>query len=99
VIVRATETVEGRARLLRAARARLSGAEAMRAGARRRLSARLGLGLAPQQLALVDAVAARTGRGANEVTDLLYGSSPVDDRALVALAAALDRLEEEIRRQ
>jgi hypothetical protein len=99
VVVRATETVEGRARLLRAARARRSGAEALRSGVRRRLGVRLGLGPAPSQSALVDRVVARTGRGAQTVTDLLYGSSPADDRTLVALATALDQLEEEMRRQ
>ena len=99
VVVRATETVEGRARLLRGARARRSGAEALQAAVRRRLGTRLGLGATPSQAALVDRIAARTGRGAEAVTDLLYGSSPVDDRKLVALATALDRLEEEMRRQ
>jgi hypothetical protein len=99
VVVRATETVEGRARLLRGARARRSSAEALRAAARRRLSTRLGLGPAPAEAALVDRITTRTSRGANEVNDLLYGSSPVDDRGLVALATALDRLEEEMRRQ
>lgn len=99
VVVRATETVEGRARLLRGARARQPGAEALRAAVRRRLGTRLGLGPAPNQGALVEHVVTRTGRGASEVTDLLYGSSPVDDRRLVALATALDRLEEEMRRQ
>ena len=99
VVVRATETVEGRARLLRGARARGAGAEALRAAARRRIATRLGLGAAPDRRALVDHVVVRTGRGTDEVTNLLYGSSPADDRALVALAAALDRLEEEMRRQ
>jgi hypothetical protein len=99
VVVRATETVEGRARLLRAARARTSGADALRGATRRRLALRLGLGAAADQTALVDRVVARTGRSGNDVTDLLYGSSPADDRALVALAAALDALEEEMRRQ
>ncbi len=99
VVVRATETVEGRARLLRGARARGSGADALRRATRRRLGTRLGLGPAPSQAALVERIVARTGRGATDVADLLYGSSPVDDRTLVALATALDRLEEEMRRQ
>lgn len=99
VVVRATETVEGRARLLRGARARHAGADALRAAARRRLSIRLGLGATPVETALVDRLVARTGRSGNDVTDLLYGSSPVDDRGLVTLATNLDRLEEEMRRQ
>lgn len=99
VVVRATETVEGRARLMRGARARRASAEALRSAARRRLATRFGLGLAPSRAALVDHVVARTNRGADDVNDLLYGSSPVDDRSLVALATALDRLEEEMRRQ
>jgi len=98
VVVRATETVEGRARLLRGARARSAAADALRSATRRRLAARLGLGAAPTQTALVDRLVARTGRGAEEVVDLLYGSAPADDRGLVALAGRLDRLEEEMRR-
>lgn len=99
VVVRATETVEGRARLLRGARARHAGADALRAAARRRLGIRLGFGAAPDQAGLVDRLVVRTGRDASAVTDLLYGSSPVDDRGLVSLATALDQLEEEMRRQ
>jgi len=92
VVVRAAETVEGRARLYRRTRARDRAAEHLRAGARARLAPPLGLGLAPAPGTLVDAVAQRCGRSAEEVAGLLYGPAPAGDAALVELADALDRL-------
>jgi len=92
VVVRAAETVEGRARLYRRSRARDRAAEHLRAGVRARLAPPLGLGLAPAPGALVDAVAARCGRSTEEVTGLLFGPAPASDAALVQLADALDRL-------
>lgn len=98
VVVRAAETVEGRARLYRRARARDKAADALRSGARSRLTPVLGLPRAPDPADLVDAVAARTGRTAPDVAALLYGAAPVDDVALVRLADDLDTLEREVRR-
>ena len=92
VVVRAAETVEGRGRLYRAAGARATAADALRAGARDRLSRRLGLGPDVGREGVVGAVAARTGRAPADVDALLYGPPPDDDRALVRLADALDAL-------
>jgi hypothetical protein len=98
VVVRAAESVEGRARLYRAAGARGQAAEALRAGARDRLAR--GLGLAPRSTsrpALVGTLAQRTGQDPPAVDELLYGRAPVDDAGLVELADRLDQLESSTR--
>lgn len=98
VVVRAAETVEGRARLYRRAGARGPAAEALRSGVRSRLEPALGLPRRAAPPAVVAAVAARSVRPAVEVGDLLYGAAPADDHALVRLADDLDALEREVRR-
>jgi hypothetical protein len=98
VVVRAAETVEGRARLYRRAGARDKAAAALRAGALRRLVPLLGLPRRAEPAAVVDGVAARTRRTAPDLAALLYGAAPADDAALVRLAGDLDALDREIRR-
>jgi hypothetical protein len=98
VVVRAAETVEGRARLYRRAGARDKAAAALRAGALRRLIPLMGLPRSAEPPAVVDGVAARTRRTAPDLAALLYGAAPADDAALVRLAGELDALEREIRR-
>jgi hypothetical protein len=98
VVVRAAETVEGRARLYRRAGARDTAAAALRGGVRSRLLPLLGLPARAEHPAVVDAVAARTRRTPPEVAALLYGAAPADDAALVRLADDLDALEREVRR-
>ncbi len=96
VVVRAAETVEGRGRLYQAARARDTAAEALRGGARSRLTRRLGGGSATDQTVLVTLAAGRTGRPSADVHGLLYGPPPADDAALVRLADDLDALTLEV---
>ena len=108
VSVRAAETVEGRARLYRAARARPVAADALREGTRRRVAARLTPGPGtPDPAALVRAVATRTGRDPSEIGSLLYGpgsagecsaASPLDDAGLLRLGDELEILERQVRR-
>ena len=98
VIVRSSETIEGRGRLYRRARARDRAAAALRAGAIERLRRRTGLATRCTPDMLVAAVSGRTARSGNEVRDLLYGGTPADDGALVRLADALDSLEREVAR-
>jgi hypothetical protein len=98
VVVRQSETVLGRARLYRRSRSLGRAADALRAGARDRLGQRLGLGVRPEQPALVQAVAGRSVQPPAAVESLLYGSTPVDDHALVTLAHALTALEQEVLR-
>lgn len=92
VVVRAAETVEGRSRLYRAAGARDTASQALRAGARHRLAHQLGLPPDVVRTVLIPTVAARTGREARALDALLYGAPPADDAALVRLADALDDL-------
>jgi hypothetical protein len=98
VVVRAAETVEGRARLYRRNSARGRAADALRAGVRSRLTSALGLPRRADPPAVVAAVAARSRRDGASVSGLLYGAAPADDAALVRLADALDALEREVRR-
>jgi Domain of unknown function (DUF4350) len=98
VVVRAAEAVEGRARLYRRGRARGSAATALRESTVERLTPLVGLPPGAEPPAVVDAVSVRSGRPASEVSSLLYGAAPPDDRALVRLADDLDALEREVRR-
>jgi hypothetical protein len=97
VVVRAAETTEGRARLYRRSGSMDHAAGILREAARERLRPALGLGAAAEPAALVEAAAARSGRGAAEVGVLLYGPlGSGGDRELVRLADALDELEREV---
>jgi hypothetical protein len=100
VVVRQAETVVGRARLYRRSRSLDRAAAALRAGSRDRLARRLGFGAGVSDDALVDAISRRlqgfAGRGAPQVGALLYGPTPSDDTALVALAHDLAALEQEV---
>ncbi|RBM11190.1 DUF4350 domain-containing protein [Prauserella sp. PE36] len=94
VVVRAAETVEGRARLYRRGGAADHAAEALRRASIERLLSALGLPCDAEPAAVVAAIAARTGR---DTAALLYGPPPADDAALVRLADELDALENEVR--
>ncbi|MEU8464827.1 DUF4350 domain-containing protein [Streptomyces sp. NPDC029003] len=102
VAIRASEATEGRARLYRKAAARDRAATVLRAATRERLAALVGVP-APQAhdpVTLVPAVTARLHPGAgphDPATTLLFGPTPADDAALVALADHLDALEREVR--
>lgn len=97
VIVRAAESVEGRAGLYRAGRARGRAAESLQAAVRHRLAVALGLGVNPAASVLVDAVTSRTTRDSSAVEALLYGQQIPDDAALLRLARDLDILDGEVR--
>jgi Domain of unknown function (DUF4350) len=98
VVVRATETVEGRARLLRAARARGAAAAALRNASIERLRDRLGLPADATQAAAVESVARRSGWNATDVDRTLYGPPPEDDATLLRLTSELDQLDRIVRR-
>ncbi len=99
VVVRASETVEGHARLYRSRRARDRVAATLRASALTRLAPAVGLpaGAAPE--AVTAALAARSTLDAARLANLLYGAAPDSDMALVTLAGDLDALEGEVLRQ
>lgn len=93
VVVRASETVEGRGRLYRSRRARDRAAEALRTSTLQRLLPRLGLTTAAEAAAVAHAVAARSGLDPMAVTHTLYGQPPATDTDLVNLARELDDME------
>ncbi|WP_019972743.1 DUF4350 domain-containing protein [Mycobacterium sp. 141] len=96
VVVRASETVEGRGRLYRSRRARDRAAEALRSATIMRLLPRLGLttGAAPQTVAA--AIAARAGGDTGVVGHTLFGPPPDTDSDLVHLAHQLDDIERQV---
>jgi len=96
VVVRASETVEGHARLYAARRARERSAAALRIAARGRLLPRLGQPPDASAERVVAALAARSHLPASAITEMMYGPPPGSDAALVALAVGLDSLESEV---
>ncbi|WP_282083572.1 DUF4350 domain-containing protein [Streptomyces tendae] len=103
VAIRASETVEGRARLYRKANARDRAATALRSATRTRLAPLVGVPVTQAHTpeSLLPALAAQLhgapGDGQTLHT-LLFGPPPGDDAALIALADQLDALEREVRR-
>lgn len=100
VAVRASETVEGRARLYRKADARDRAAQTLRSAARTRLAAVLGVPATEAHLpeTLLPSVGARLRTTAPDtLLPLLFGPPPATDLALVTLADRLDALEREVR--
>ncbi|MFF3910907.1 DUF4350 domain-containing protein [Streptomyces sp. NPDC001848] len=100
VAIRASETVEGRARLYRKADARDRAAAALRFTTRTRLAPLVGIPLAQAHTpeALLPALSAHLHGDGQSLHPLLFGPPPGDDAALIALADQLDALEREVRR-
>ncbi|MFC9855839.1 DUF4350 domain-containing protein [Streptomyces prasinus] len=101
VAIRASETVEGRARLYRKANARDRAATALRSTTRTRLAPLAGIPVSQAHTpeVLLPALSTRLhGDGQASLHDLLFGPPPGDDAALTALADRLDALEREVRR-
>jgi Domain of unknown function (DUF4350) len=96
VVVRASETVEGRGRLYRSRRARDRAAQTLRAATLQRLLPRLGLGVDTSSPAVVIAVAQRSGSQPESLWHILFGPSPATDADLVQLARALDDIERQV---
>jgi hypothetical protein len=100
VAIRASETVEGRARLYRKANARDRAAAALRSSTRTRLAPLVGVPVAQAHTpeALLPALSAHLHGDGQALHSLLFGPPPNDDAALIALADQLDALEREVRR-
>jgi Domain of unknown function (DUF4350) len=96
VVVRASETVEGRGRLYRSRRARDRAAEALRTATLQRLLPRLGLGAGAAPPAVVSAVAQRSGADPQFVSYHLFGPPPTTDNDLLHLARVLDDIERQV---
>jgi hypothetical protein len=96
VVVRASETVEGRGRLYRSRRARDRAAYALRGAALQRMLPRLGLATAAPQPAVLIAVAQRSTSDPELLGHVLFGPAPATDADLTQLARALDHIERQI---
>jgi hypothetical protein len=96
VVVRASETVEGRARLYRSHRAGDRAADALRSATLQRLLPRLGLGANADPPAIVAAVVGRIGWEPEFVRHTLFGPPPATDTDLLNLSHALDNIERQV---
>jgi len=96
VVVRASETVEGRGRLYRSHRASDRAADALRTATLQRLLPRIGLGPNADPAAVVQTVVQRCGQDPEAVRHMLFGPPPVTDTDLVNLAHALDNIERQV---
>lgn len=96
VVVRASETVEGRGRLYRSRRARDRAAAALRTATLQRLLPRLGLGAGASTAAVVSTVARRSRTDPGFVSYHLFGPPPATDDDLLQLARALDDIERQV---
>ncbi|WP_101951557.1 DUF4350 domain-containing protein [Mycobacterium sp. 3519A] len=96
VVVRASETVEGRGRLYRSRRARDRAAEALRTAALQRMAPRVGLGSDAQPPDVVAAISERCGLPGHAVAHILFGPAPASDPDLVNLANELDNIERQV---
>lgn len=98
VVVRASETVEGRGRLYRSRRARDRAADALRTATLQRLLPRLGVAANTPAPAVVMAVTQRSGAEPEFVRYHLFGPAPATDTDLLQLARALDDIERQVAR-
>jgi Domain of unknown function (DUF4350) len=98
VTVKASETMEGRARLYARSSSRLRALDALRVGAVQRLAGFTGLSRTASLDAVVLAVAAATGYPVASVRSTLIDAVPEGDRELVALSDQLAALERATRR-
>jgi hypothetical protein len=86
VIVRASETMEGRARLYQASSARLRALDALRMGTVQRVASLCGLSRRASLDEIIGAAAAATGRTPDAVRNLLVDDHPGNDSDLVRLS-------------
>jgi hypothetical protein len=97
VVVRASETVEGHARLYQARRARDRAATALRDAMLGRIRPALGLTADAPADAVLDGLAGRSRLDRSAIAAIAYGPPPPTDADLVKLARDLDDLEREVR--
>ena len=96
VVVRASETVEGRGRLYRSRRASDRAAEALRTATLQRMLPRLGLGHNSAPPTVVQAVTEHCGLSPQAVAHTLFGPPPATDAELLSLAHELDNIERQV---
>ncbi|QEE60879.1 DUF4350 domain-containing protein [Salinibacterium sp. dk2585] len=93
VTVRATETMEGRARLYQRSSARLRALDALRVGTVQRLAGMVKLPATAPVEQVADLVAALVGQAPERVRALLVGTIPHSDREMIELSDGLLELE------
>lgn len=93
VVVRSTETMEGRARLYQRSSARRRALDALRIGTIGRLARTAGLSRTATVTEVADAVAALIGQDPEPVLNLLRDANPQTDAELIGLSDQLLRLE------
>jgi hypothetical protein len=93
VVVRASETMEGRARLYQRGAARLHALDTLRVGTIGRLAVTCGLSRQATTDEVAASVAAVTGRDLGGIRSLLLDAEPATDRELMALSDRLLELE------
>ena len=96
VVVRASETVEGRGRLYRSRRARDRAAQALRSAALQRMLPRLGLGVDTPPPAVILAIAQHGRADPESLRHILFGPPPATDADLIQLSRALDDIERQV---
>lgn len=96
VEVPASETLIGKARLMRSQRAYEHAAQALRSSTASRIATTLGIAHTADREALAHAMEQR-GLPASRSSALLWGPPPTSEKALIRLANDLDALEKEIR--
>ncbi len=99
VVVRASETVEGHARMYQSRRARGRTAQALRAAMLARTLPVLGLPKGTEADAVTQAIADRSRLGQEDIAEILHGPAPGTDAELISLTGRLDDLEREVRTQ
>jgi hypothetical protein len=96
VVVRASETMEGRARLYQKNSSRLHALDALRIGSIERLARLCGLPRTASTTEVAAAVAALTRRDGAELSTILVDAVPATDRELIRLSDELLELEKEV---
>ena len=96
VVIRASETVEGRGRLYRSRRARDRAAQALRSAALQRMLPRLGLGVDTPPPAVILAIAQHGRSDPESLRHILFGPPPATDADLIQLTRALDDIERQV---
>lgn len=99
VVVRASETVEGHARLYQSRRARDRAAQTLREAMLTRTLPALGLPKDAQADAVTEALTDRSRLSEYDVAQIVYGPAPGTDAELISLSSRLDDLEREVRAQ
>ncbi|MGY6499102.1 MAG: DUF4350 domain-containing protein [Microcella sp.] len=99
VVVKTTETMEGRARLYARGGARLRAIDALRVGTLRRIARSLALGGGAGVDDIITSAAATIGADERTLRELLIDADPRDDAELVRLSDRLTELERAVARR